>query len=462
MENSMRLLSFFGFAFAILFLSNSCFCSDVSPLVVQLSTEQQSFPLFLADFDGEHSNFDANYIQQLEKILQFDLSQSGYVHLLSHNTERSQLASQSINVLGNANRWKVLNALYVVKVQLNNKQMRAFTLDIDSNSLKTLDGFTLTGNLNQDRQQVHLLADGLIKKFFGFQGIASTHFLYTRKYKNNDNKWLSEIWECDYDGANPKKIINDEGGYCVTPVYMPPKPGHKTNSFFYVSYKIGQPKIYMAGLTNDKMQRLTSLRGNQLMPAVAPKRNKIAFISDITGNPDLFLQDFSPETGPIGKPRQIFTCRQATQGSPAFSPDGYRIAFVSNKDGSPRIYLIDIPPPEAKLQEIKAQLITRVNRESSAPCWSPDGTKLAFCARNGGIRQIWIYDFESDEEWQLTQGPDNKENPSWAPNSLHIIYNTTTVGKAELYMINLNSRQSTKIEGQLSGEKRFPAWEPKA
>jgi len=61
---------------------------------------------------------------------------------------------------------------------------------------------------------------------------------------------------------------------------------------------------------------------------INPCETRIAFISDITGNPDLFLQDFSPEKGPIGKPRQIFTTHQATQGSPTFSPDGKRIALL--------------------------------------------------------------------------------------------------------------------------------------
>lgn len=457
----MRLLPFF-----ILITSafSTCFCANLQTeaLVVELSTEQQRYPLFLARFEDDCSGLDVQYINQLEKVLQFDLNQSAYFQLLTHTAARAQLASQNIEAPGVARQWKALNAAYVIKVQLSSRQMRAFTLAINAQSLKTFEGFALTGNFNADRQQIHRLADGLIHGLLGCQGIASTHLLYTRKYQADGSKWISELWECDYDGANARRILNDENGYCVTPIYMPAKPGYKPTSCFYVSYKIGQPKIFMASLTQEKTQRLSSLRGNQLMPAIAPKRNKIAFISDITGNPDLFLQDFSPEKGPLGKPRQIFTCKQATQGSPTFSPDGNRIAFVSNKDGSARIYFIPIPSPTAELKDIKATLITKVNRESSAPCWSPDGSKIAFCARNGGTRQIWIYDFDTDEEWQLTDGAENKENPSWAPNSLHLAYNTTTLGKAELYVINLNDRRPFKVEGQLQGEKRFPAWEPRA
>ncbi|MBA3238738.1 MAG: Tol-Pal system protein TolB [Parachlamydiaceae bacterium] len=436
---------------------------DETPLLVNLSTEQKLQPLFLSQFIDLNSGLTSAYIDKLEQVLQFDLGHSGHFQLLSPTRERTSLAiNKALNDPGISREWKGLNALYVVKIQIREKQLEASLLSVNANSLKTFEGFTLSGEISQDRQQLHQLADALIKSLFGTPGIASTHILFTRKYRIEAlNKWNSELWECDYDGANARKVMDDQSGYCVTPIYIPPKPGYQSSMFFYVSYKKGQPKIYLGSLVSGEGQQLTQLRGNQLMPAISPQRDKIAFISDITGNPDLFLQDFSPEKGPLGKPRQIFTTHQATQGSPTFSPDGKKIAFVSNKDGSPRIYVLDIPLPETKLKDIKARLISRINRESSAPCWSPDGTKLAFCARTGDARQIWIYDFQNDEEWQLTENGGNKENPSWAPDSLHLVYNSTGQQNAELFLINLNDPRAIKILEELRGEKRFPSWEPR-
>lgn len=439
------------------------FSAEQEPLVVRLSTEKQLEPLFLTRFSDENSGLSADYIRQLEQVLQFDLSHCGFFQLLPHSRERLQLASSAtLKEAGSAARWKALNARYVVKVSLQQQKLSATLLSAVDNQLKSIEGFKLSGNLSLDRKQIHQLADAIVKAFSAEQGVASTRILYTRKYRiANINQWVSELWECDYDGANAKKILSQENGYCITPVYLPPKPGFQASAFFYVSYKNGQPKIYLGSLADGQSQRLTSLRGNQLMPAITKQRDKIAFISDITGNPDLFLQEFSPEKGPIGKPRQIFTTHQATQGSPSFSPDGKKIAFVSNKDGSPRIYVMNIPSIQTKPKDIKAQLISRANRDSTAPCWSPDGSKLAYCARNGSNRQIWIYDFERDEEWQLTQGNENKENPSWAPNSLHLVYNTTGRQGADLYLININHPIPVKISSLQTGEKRFPAWEPK-
>jgi len=436
---------------------------DTEPMLVHLTTEQQLWPIYLTPFIDKNSGFDSSYISKLEKVLQFDLSHNGIMQLVPTSTQKARISKASdFNDFGKSADWISNGVSFVVKVEVRDKKITAKILQSVNNSIKAIDSLTLTGNLSQDRRQIHLIADTIQRALFDTEGIASTKILYTFKYPiSNQTKpeWRSEIWEMDYDGANMRKISDDSSGYCITPCHLSPKPGYQSAAFLYVSYKNGQPKIYLAPLKEGPAVRLNYLRGNQLMPAVSRQRDKIAFISDIAGNPDLFLQDFSPETGPIGKPRQIFTARGATQGTPSFSPDGKQIAFVSNKDGSPRIYLLKIPAPETQLKEVKPRLITHANRESTAPCWSPDGTKIAYCARHGSERQIWIYDFTSNEEWQLTTGPGDKENPSWAPNSLHLTYNTTGKKSADLYIININQRIAEKITAG-NGEKRFPSWEP--
>lgn len=195
------------------------------------------------------------------------------------------------------------------------------------------------------------------------------------------------------------------------------------------------------------------------MPAISPQGDCIAFVSDITGNPDLFLQPFDKTKGAVGKPRQIFAAAHATQGSPTFSPDGKQIAFVSNKDGSPKIYIMDLPPEGLSLKQVRPKLLSRKNTENSAPSWSPDGTKIAYCARSaGGERQIWVYDLLSQKERAVTEGPGHKENPSWAPNSLHLVFNSSESGKAELFLLPPHHRRPTPLPSP-PGEKLFPSWE---
>ncbi len=432
------------------------------PFVVKLATESSLTPLYLLPISQEASDLQESYAQQLEKILAFDLSHNGSTTVAKRTSDSNQIGQgAAFNQLGSTSVWKERHIFYVIKPQIQNRSIRTILLDVQEQSLKTIDSIPLTGDLGEDRRQIHRLADVIYKALFGKDGIASTRILYTIKTQNSSDssKWISEVWEADYDGGNPHQLTQ-ERSTCVTPVYLPPKPGFATGGFLYVSYQLGQPKIYLSSIKDGKKRRLTSIRGNQLMPAISQQRDKVAFICDITGNPDLFLQPFSPEKGAIGKPQQIFSARQATQGSPTFSPDGMRVAFVSDKDGSPKIYVIQIPAPGTDIKNIQATLISKTNRENTAPSWSPDGTKLAYCARGKGDRQIWVYDFNTNQETQITQGSGHKENPSWAPNNLHLVFNSSTPKSSELFIINLNQAEATQITFG-PGEKRFPNWEPR-
>ena len=432
--------------------------SEEDPIVVRLSTETQRIPLYLTHINDTNSGFDSSYAAKLEKVLQFDLDHNGMTYILKSSQEKEKQAA-GFDQMPKAADWKAIGAFYIVKVQIQNKSLSARLLASNAGSAKSIDGIALSGDLNNDRKKIHKLADTIHKTLFGSDGVASTRILYTIK-SSSTSKWASEVWEADYDGQNQRKIPAGNG-YIVTPIYAPPKPGYTTGTFFFVSYTTGQPKIYYQKLgDNTPPHRLTLMKGNQLMPAISRQRDKVAFISDITGNPDLFILPFNSETGETGKPYQIFSTHLATQGSPTFSPDGSQIAFVSNKDGSPRIYVMNVPSPGTSLKNIKASILTKRNKESSAPAWSPDGTKIAYCAVTQGVRQIWVYDFVSREERQITQGPGNKENPTWAPNSLHLLFNSSDAGSCNLYMINLHQPEATQITFG-PGEKRFPSWEPR-
>lgn len=355
--------------FKYFFIIFTCFCfnlhgiakthEDEEKIVVKLATESKLMPLYLAPFYKENPSLESSYITQLEKILQFDLNHNGMTFIVPHSQDRNILSeSSSFTDSGNASAWKALNVYYVLKVLIKNKQISARMLSVNGGGEKTVEGLPLTGNFNQDRRQIHRLADMIHKALFGTDGVANTRIIYTVK-TSSGSKSTSEIWEADYDGANTRHITK-ENSLCVTPTYIPPKPGFSSGSMMYVSYKSGQSKIYMASLKDGMGQRFNLLKGNQLMPTISHQRDKVAFICDYTGNPDLFLQSFDPEKGPIGKPQQIFATHLATQGTPTFSPDGKKIAFVSNKDGSPRIYMMDIPAPGQVLKILKLLSLQKI------------------------------------------------------------------------------------------------------
>lgn len=430
-------------------------------IVVHLSNEERLAPLYLHPIESKHSGFDANYLHALEKVLHFDLNHNGRTEVVAQTAARKKQVNLEKGLrIFEREKWRALGCEYVAKTEITNKTFTITLFSVHNGSLKGLEAIPLSGNLDKDRRIIHSIADSMHAALFGVQGICDTRILYTVRTRAGASSldWVTEVWESDYDGANAHQITK-HAGLCVTPTYVPSVHGERCHHLLYVCYQVGQPKIYTTSVDNNEAKRLTYMRGNQLMPVISPQKNQMAFISDITGNPDLFVQDFSLEQGLIGKPRQVFCAAQAAQGTPTYSPDGKQLAFVSNKDGTPRIYVLTIPRAGASIKEINPTLISKQNRNNTCPAWSPDGTKIAYSASTGGVRQIWIYDFTTGKETQLTEGYGHKENPTWAPDSLHLMFNSSTATDSDLFLINLNQKKAVKITNG-PGEKRFPAWEP--
>lgn len=430
-------------------------------VVVRLPTQTPLLPMYLSNVIATDTEFDKEYLSKLQAVLRFDLENNGTIQLVQNSPEREKLAASAYSEPRSSfAAWRAANIQYVVIPRVEANHMSVRLISLNNEVVKELSEIALSGNLEEDRRRMHEAADSIHNELFGTEGIASTRILFTKRLMMANGDKNSEVWEADYDGSGARQVTHD-GAYSVTPTYIPPVAGKATRQFLYVTYRWGQPKLMYASLKDGEGQRFSLLRGNQLLPAVSQQRDKVAFISDITGNPDLFIQGFSPEQGPIGKAQQVFSAPGAVQGSPSFSPDGSQLAFVSNKAGQPQIYVMPIPAGGSRLKDLHPTAISMRARNGTAPSWSPDGSKIAFSALSEGLRQIWMYDFQTHQEYQLTNGPGNKENPSWAPDSLHLVYNTSDSGASELYMLDLRRLKPVKINVG-PGEKRFPSWEPRA
>lgn len=403
-------------------------------LEVRLPTRSQLKPIYL----GNWGRF-----EELRSILEFDLNMSGFGFVVQRQDDLETLYRSDFDL----SLWKKARIPFCLTANIQNDRLELTAFNIEKGTSKKYPTIPL------DRQAIHQLADHVQKDLFGKEGISSLRLIYTQRVKNGNITgldWLSEVWLSDADGANARQVTS-ENSYCLSPFFLP----NTADEFFYVSEKSGQTKIYRASLSNPKGKLMVDLRGNQALPSLAKKGTQIAFITDLAGRPDLFIQDFDAKGQMSGKARQLYSFPRATQATPTYSPDGKQIAFVSDKDGSPRIYLLSVVNSN-RVQ--RPRLLTKKNRENTSPSWSPDGAKLAYSAKIDGVRQIWIYDFASGEEVQLTTGTENKENPSWAPDSFHLVYNSESGDTCELYIMHLNQCDPIQISKGL-GQKRFASWE---
>ncbi|MCH1429178.1 MAG: Tol-Pal system protein TolB [Chlamydiales bacterium] len=452
------------FAIFLVFLSSYSYSQEFSygenqEIVVTLPSKAPLLSVAIFPIFDQGTTLSPTQLNKLYKALSFDFNHNGYTKTSTLTPEMLKSESHDLQSF-NQNQWRDQKIYYVIKGNVKDNLLTFALYSSPDEKIRTTMPVKLTGDEVHDRQAIHKVADSFFYTLFKEKGIASSKIIYTvrKKSASEKNTWVSEVYQSDYDGHNKVQLTN-EGAYIVTPTTFPKLEGIKNNYFFYVSYQTGQPKIYISNTDNPSFKkRLTSLRGNQFMPVMSPRGDKIAFICDAGGRADLFLLGFDPNSGPVGKPYQIFSAPQATQASPSFSPNGDRIVFVSDKSGTPRVYVMQVPPPGTKLNELKLELVSKRNTESTSPSWSPDGKKIAFSSKIDGVRQIWVYDTETGKERQVTSGNKHKENPTWANNSKHLIFNTADAYFSELFLLNLNDAEAIQITSGY-GEKRFPHWQ---
>jgi|JI9StandDraft_1071089.scaffolds.fasta_scaffold07315_6 TolB protein len=434
-------------------------CLGAEEIVVHLPTDKASHttPIYLARLRP----LETNYLKELDETFFFDLSNAGYFSLLPVDEQKQFIAHQKDPAEAfKIQRWKEWEARYVIVPEVTGNTLEVKVFDVATAMLKSLPPITLKQNVAEDVRSIHKAIDLLVKVITGKEGIASKRILYSYQpslHAESEGVWQAEIWEMDSQGKHQKQVT-DENNYSITPAFIPDPERRDDYSFVYVTYKQGQPRLYMTTKGTLRGTPFVSLKGNQLLPAITRKRDRIAFISDASGQAELFMQAFAPGKGVTGKPYQLYSCRGSVQASPTFSPDGSKIAFVSDKTGTPRIYIININPIIEHHTTPDLILISKANKENTSPSWSPDGKKIAYSSNTNGVRQIWIYDREKREERQITFGLGNKENPNWAPDSFHLVYNSTTP-TMDIYRINLTDKEPVRLTDG-PGRKHYPVFEP--
>jgi tricorn protease len=142
----------------------------------------------------------------------------------------------------------------------------------------------------------------------------------------------------------------------------------------------------------------------------SPDGRRIAFISDRSGEEEVYLADALG----AGRPEQLTTSGKALRFSPEWAPDGKRLAF-SDKDG--RLWVVTMAGK--KLAEVARDLRGEIRDYA----WSPCGGHLAFSMANpGGFRSVWIWSVEDGKLRRITDPQFHASSPAWDPKGDYLYY----------------------------------------
>ena len=122
--------------------------------------------------------------------------------------------------------------------------------------------------------------------------------------------------------------------------------------------------------------------------------------------------------------------------SPSYSPNGRHIVYISTRTGTPQIWVMDAEDGLNGEQQVPADVDDRNHPlDTYSPVWSPDGTKILFTRDTpGGGRQLFMWSVGGGQPVRLTSHLKN-EDPSWAPDSRHVVYKSTQTGREQMWII---------------------------
>ena len=146
-------------------------------------------------------------------------------------------------------------------------------------------------------------------------------------------------------------------------------------------------------------------------PVLSPDGSLVAYVSDESGTPEVFIMDVRGGT-PLQRTRG-----QAVDGKPAWFPDGSAIAFTGHRDGKPAIFKIP------KLGGSPVLIVL----DAAYPAIAPDGDRIAFSRRDASGRlRIAVAPLSDPSRFQiLTHDGDGiflHANPAWSPDGTTLCY----------------------------------------
>ena len=224
----------------------------------------------------------------------------------------------------------------------------------------------------------------------------------------------------------------------------------------FTSDRSGDPEIYVSNSDGSGLNRLTYSEGRDAHPSWSSDGRSLLFQSPRDGGD---VRIFSMKAD--GNEQRSLTATKGFCGVPSWSREGRRIAFQCSASvdgfGTPeapwRIFVL------GRGQSVPTAA-SRGPGNDQVPAWSRDGSKLLFFSDRDGTDQLYEMKLSTGAIRRITSGPASHSSASYSPDGRQIALMRSEPGeKADVYVLQRQTGQMIRIT--TSGPQfGTPAWSP--
>lgn len=183
-------------------------------------------------------------------------------------------------------------------------------------------------------------------------------------------------------------------------IYSQPSFSPDAQLLAFTGQSGGRDVLYVMNVKSRRIIKRFDFELDQVLsPSFSPDGRRIVFSGMRRGTSDLYIASLDSDG------YQQVTKDPYGDLQPQWSPDGRTIAFTSDRGADTDLDILKIGKWKLSLLDLETQRVSIIDGQggrSLNPQWAPDGKSLAYITDRSGTANIFLYEFDAKEHYQLT------------------------------------------------------------